>query len=58
MVRGMRLFGRMWVPALDRSPLGRRSTAGLVLAHALVDLYNPAQQRVLQRLDALLARRE
>lgn len=43
--------------ALDRSPLGR-STAGLVLAHALVDLYNPAQQRVLRRLDALLARPE
>ena len=43
--------------ALDRSPLGR-STAGLVLAHALVDLYNPAQQKVLQRLDALMARGE
>lgn len=43
--------------ALDRSPLGR-STAGLVLAHALVDLYNPAQQRVLQRLDALMPRQE
>lgn len=39
--------------ALERSPLGR-ATAGLVLAHALVDLYNAAQLRVLRRVDTLM----
>ncbi|MER7607879.1 MerR family transcriptional regulator [Nocardioides sp. NPDC127503] len=38
---------------LERSPLGR-ATAGLVLAHALVDLYNTAQLRVLRRVDTLM----
>jgi MerR family transcriptional regulator, thiopeptide resistance regulator len=38
---------------LERSPLGPAS-AGATLAHALAALYNPAQLRVLQRLDALL----
>jgi DNA-binding transcriptional MerR regulator len=40
--------------AVERSPLGP-SAAGLVLAHALVDLYNPAQLRVLRRHDALIS---
>ncbi|MFC8922111.1 MerR family transcriptional regulator [Cellulosimicrobium sp. NPDC057127] len=38
---------------LQRSPLGPAS-AGATLAHALAELYNPAQRQVLQRLDALL----
>lgn len=40
--------------AVERSPLGR-ATAGLVLAHALVDLYNAAQLSVLRRVDTLTA---
>lgn len=39
---------------LSSSPLGP-ATAALVLAHAVVDVYHPAQIRVLQRLDVLRA---
>ncbi|WFE51244.1 MerR family transcriptional regulator [Micromonospora sp. WMMD1155] len=38
---------------LQSSPLGA-TAAGLTMAHALVELYNPAQLRVLKRLDTLL----
>lgn len=42
------------VDPLERSPQGAAS-AGRILAHAVVELYNPAQLRVLQHLDHLLA---
>jgi len=40
------------VDAAKRSPHGE-AAAGLILAHAVVELYNPAQLRVLQRLDQI-----
>ncbi|MFC7455941.1 MerR family transcriptional regulator [Brachybacterium sp. GCM10030267] len=40
--------------ALERSPHGAEA-AGLILAHALVELYHGAQIRTLQRLETLLA---
>lgn len=42
------------VDPVEHSPQGPE-TAGLILAHAMVELYNPAQLRVLQHLDRLLA---
>lgn len=40
------------VDAAKRSPHGE-AAAGLILAHAVVELYNPAQLRVLQLLDQI-----
>ncbi len=56
MVRGtlaLRTEFPQLINPLDSSPLGAAS-AGLTMAHALAELYHPAQLRVLQRLDCLL----